>query len=62
MCHTCKILDAKYQKSYLSKIVLDSKHERSDEQSMLYYVITYYEFLLDRTIGTWKTNPVNKEL
>ena len=44
---TRRILDAKYKKSDLSNIVSDSKHLSNDEQSMLYDVITKYEWLLE---------------
>ena len=42
---TRNILDAKYQKSDLSKIVSNSKHLKNNKQSMLHDVLTKYEFL-----------------
>ena len=33
----------------------------NDKQSMLYDILTKYEFLFDRTQGTWKTKPVDIE-
>ena len=59
MRRTRRILDAKYQKSDLSKIVSDSKHLNDKEQSMLRDVLNKYEFLCNRTLGTWKTGPVD---
>ena len=40
----------------------NSKHLSTDEQSMLYYVLTKYELLFDKTLGTCKTKPVDIEL
>ena len=40
----------------------DIKHLSNDEQSMLYGVLTKYEFIIDGTIVTWKTKPVDIEL
>ena len=57
-----RILDAKYQKSDLSKILSNSKHLINDRQSMLYDVLTKYELLFNGTLGTWKMNPVDIEL
>ena len=61
MWRTHRILDEKYQKGDLSKIVSNSKHLSNDEQIMLYDVLTKWEFLFDRTLGTWK-KIVDKEL
>ena len=33
-----------------------------NEKCMLHDVISKYEFLFDRTLGTWKPKPVNIEL
>ena len=57
-----RILDGKYQNNNLSKIVLDSKKFSSDEQSMLYGVLTKYKFIFNRTLGTCKMKPVEIEL
>ena len=45
MQRTHRILDAKYQKANLSKITSDIKHLSSDEQFMLYNVLTKHELL-----------------
>ena len=37
----------------------DSKHLSSDENIILYDVLTKYEFIFGRTTGTWKTEPVD---
>ena len=55
----CRILDAKFQESNLSKIVSYGKHLRSDKQGMLYDVLNKYEFLFSGTLGTCKTKPVD---
>ena len=49
---TCRILDAKYQKVDLSKIVSNSKHLKNNEQCMLRAVLNKYEFLFNGTVGT----------
>ena len=60
--HMSRILDAKYQKTNLSKITSDKKKSSSDEQGMTYSVLTKYELLFDRTLGIWKIKPVDIEL
>ena len=40
----------------------DSKNLSSDEQSMLYGVLTEYELLFYVTLRTWKTKPLDIEL
>ena len=57
-----RILDTKDQKSNLSKIVSDSKNLISDEQSMLYDILTKCELIFNITLGTWKTKPVDIEI
>ena len=47
---TRRILDAKYEKSNLSKIVSDSQHLNNNEQSMLRDLLNKYELLFDGTI------------
>ena len=44
MWHTRRILDAKYQKSYLNQIVSNSKHLNNNEKSMLRDVLTKINF------------------
>ena len=56
------ILDANYKRDNLSKIVANSKHLNDNEQGMLRDVLNIYEFLLDGTLGTWKTKPVDIEI
>ena len=57
-----RILDTKYQKANLSKIVSNSKHLSNDKQSMLYDVLTKYGSSFDVTLGTCKTKPLDIEL
>ena len=59
--HMRRILYAQYQKADLSKIVTNTKHLNNDEQSMFCDVLTKYEFLFGRTLGTWKTKPLDIE-
>ena len=42
--------------------MLDSKNLSSDKKSMLYDLLTKYEFIFGGTIGTWKTKPVDIKL
>ena len=57
-----RILDAKYQKSYLSKIVSDSEYLNNDEHVMLYCVLTKNEFLFDGTLIAYKNKSVYIEI
>ena len=59
MRHTRRILDANYQRDDLIKIISNSKHLNNNEQSMLRDVLNKYEFLLEGTLGTCKTRPVD---
>ena len=56
MQHTRRILDEKYQKANLSKIVSNSKHLNNNKKSMLRDVLNKYELLFDGTLGTLKKN------
>ena len=40
----------------------DRKNINSDKQSMLYNVLTKYELIFDRNLGTWKTKSLDIEL
>ena len=62
MRRTCNILDAKYQRDDLSKILSNSKHLNNNEQSMLHDVLNKYECLFGGTIGSWNKRPVGIEL
>ena len=59
---TRRILDANYQREKLSKIVSNSKHLNNNEQSMLRDVLNKYILPFNRTLGIWKTKPVDVEL
>ena len=54
MQYTRKILDKKYQRDDLSKIVSNSKHLNDNEQSILCDVLNKNEFLFEGTLGTHK--------
>ena len=56
---THRILDAKYQKINLSKIISDGKHLSNDKHSMLYDALTKYELLFDGTLVTCKMKPLD---
>ena len=55
---THRILDAKYQKFDLSKIMSDGKPLSNDRHSMLYDVLTKYELIFDGTLVTCKMKPL----
>ena len=57
-----KILDTNYQKAYLNNIMSEVKHLSHNEKCMLHEVLSKYELLFDRTLGTWKPKPVDIEL
>ena len=57
-----RILDAKYKKAGLAKVVADSEHLTTDEQSKLLIVLRRYEKTFDGGLGLWKTTPVKLEL
>jgi hypothetical protein len=57
-----RILDAKYEKANLAKVVAESEHLTLDEQSKLLAVLTRYENIFDGGLGRWKTTPVTLEL
>ena len=61
-CMTC-ILDAKYEKADLPKIVAENcNHLKVAKKEMLLQLLVYFEQLFDGTLGDWKTSPVQLEL
>ena len=58
-----EILDAKYEKADLQKIVDEyCSHLTKDQQIQLLRVLEEFEELFDGTLGDWKTSPVQFEL
>ncbi len=57
-----QILDAKYEKADLSKVVAKSDHLTDEERSKLLVVPCRYKTIFDGGLGLWKTTPVNLEL
>ncbi len=57
-----QILDAKYEKADLAKVVADSGHLTTNEQSKLSTVVHRNEKIFDGGLGLWKTTPVKLEL
>ena len=58
-----KILDAKYEKADLSKIVEENcSHLTRAKCNTLLSLLTEFEELFDGTLGDWKTNPVTLRL
>ncbi len=61
--HAVKILDAKYEKEDLPQIVKDTcSHLVESKKLDLLSLLQRYEQMFDRTLGKWKTEPVNFEL
>jgi len=58
-----KMLDAKYEKGDLPKVVSDNcAHINSDQQEDLLALLGKYDELFDGTLGDWKTEPVGPEI
>ena len=57
-----KILDSKYEKANLNKIVEDANNLDANQKQMLLKLLKQYETLFDGTLGRWNTTPVNIEL
>jgi hypothetical protein len=55
-----QILDAKYKKANLVKVVAESGHLTTDKQSKLLIVLRRYKKIFDG--GLWKATPVKLEL
>ena len=56
-----KILDSKYEKADLNKVVEDAETLNRDQKRMLLKLLKQYEKLFDGTLGKWRTNPVEIE-
>ena len=54
-----QILYTKYKKADLAKVVADSKHLTTDEQSKLLAVLCRYKTIFDGGLGLWKTPPAS---
>ena len=57
-----KILDSKYEKANLNKIVEAANNLDANQKQMLLKLLKQYETLFDGTLGRWNTTPVNIEL
>ena len=58
-----QILNAKYEKADLSKVIREEYHHLSDNQQIeLLKLLTKYETLFDGTLGTWKGLKYNIDL
>ena len=57
-----RILDAKYEKADLDKIVYDSTHFSNTEREKLLVVLQKYEILFDGTLGQWTGTEYKIEL
>ena len=57
------ILDAKYEKSDLHKVMENQcQHLTMTQRTELLQLLQKFEELFDGTIGTWKTDPVDFQL
>ena len=57
-----KILDAKYEKADLHKLVKSHKHLTKTEQNQLYNLLKKFESLFDGTLGDWTGTEIELEL
>ena len=57
-----RILDAKYEKADLNKVVENCTHLTPTEKQKLYNLLKKYEDLFDGTLGKWKGEPYHIEL
>ena len=58
-----RILDAKYKKSDLNKVMTEQfQHLNTEECNRHMIVLRKYEDLFNGTLGTWNTTPVDLEL
>ena len=58
-----KILDAKYEKADLPRVVQENcQHLTRDQRNVLLKLLLNYEELFDGTLGDWDTDPVDFEL
>ena len=58
-----EILDAKYEKADLPKIIAENcKHLSTHQQGQLLRLLLDFEELFNGTLGDWKTKPVGFKL
>ena len=58
-----KILDAKYEKADLPKVISDKcTHLNSSQQKELLALLSNYNKLFESSLGGWNTKPVSLEL
>jgi hypothetical protein len=56
------IVESKYCPAELNKIVSECKLLSTNQQERLYKLLNKFAHLFDRTLGNWKTDPVDLEL
>ena len=56
------ILDAKYKKSNLKEVSVNTQHLSKQEKNKLEKLLTKYEILFDGTIGTWNMDRYKSNL
>src|SRR5688572_8924473 len=56
------ILDAKYCPANLAQITSECAELNKEEQQKLFSLLQKFEHLFDRTVGNWKTEPVDIHL
>ena len=57
-----RILDTKYEKEDLSKVVDTCDHPSSTKKESLLQLVQKFEEFFDGMLGDWKTSPVHFEL
>ena len=59
---TERILEARYEKADLNKLVNDCDHLTNNQKEKLYKLLRKYEYLFDGTLGDWRAKPVDFQL
>ena len=57
-----KILNAKYEKADLEKVVSSYDHLNTTDKTKLLQLLQHYESLFDGTLGTWRGSAYDIEL
>ena len=60
--HSTRILDDKYEKANLPKLVEECAHLNKEKQNKLLEVLVSYQDLFDGTLGDFNTEPVHVEM
>ena len=58
-----RIIDTKYKKSNLNKVMTKQyQHLNNEERKRLMILLNKFKYMFDGTLGTWNTTPVDLKL